>query len=1697
MKSHKIILFILVCLSFSSGAIAQTTLQTAVDARTRSTSFTYSHTVNTAGLSTEYNKPGQKTTHVYYKLILSAKMNILISHCGSVLADTRIELLNASGATIASNDNPSVNDRCNGNSLQAFLAMKDMAPGTYYILSEGVNENGLITTLIQGDPLTWGNTMATAVDMGSFSQPFSYTITRNTHLFSNNYGRGTNDVFYKITLTRKMSLAVSHCGSEVSDTYLYVLNASGTQIAYNDDPEDDEICSGNVYQSYLLLRDLDPGTYYIVSEGYSKNGNITTRVNLFVGNTIGDAIDVGTQSTEFSYTHTADTRMYTNNYNGQSTNDVYYRFTLTKPMTVSISHCGSEVEDTYLHLLNASGNLIEENDDPDDDICTEFGYHQAYLVTNLAAGTYYVVSEGYGVNGPISTNIQGTVVNNVGNTRENPIVAGTFSAEFSYNHKANTKLYSNNYYGSPSNDVFYKFTITSPLTIIVDHCNGTSLSETLVYLLNASGSMIKAGSTSDSQYGDCPADSRKRCLKVDNLPAGTYYVVSEGYGADGAIGTTIKGVRNYGSLTASSDQNYILTVIPTVETEDASTLPVDKTLQTIQYLDGSGRPMQTVQRGINANRKDLISITEYDAFGREYRQWLPGVGTGNGGAFVPIDQAKSLSSSTNGNSVSYNEVVYESSPLNRVIRQYGPGSEWRTGGDGKYVKTEYLTNNTSSPALNCRIYRIDNNALVYSNSYADGQLFVTKTTDEDGKVSYEFKDKLGQVVLTRQVTDSEYLDTYFVYDDFGDPVYVLPPAAIEVLGSGSGMWTESSDAVKKFAYVYAYDARRRCSKKKLPGVDPVYYIYDRADRPVMTQDGEQRKSKEWTIMLSDMYGRPAVSGIVRKDSTLAQLQASYENKYVAVRYTGNASTYGYNNPYNLLQGMRYLNVSYYDHYKFLNLFPANEKTNLTSSGNVYGTNKYSYKIGNEDYSAKGLSSPSGSITWMNDDANKKLYAAVYYDAKGHPVQTFASNHIGGFEKEYIVYSFTGKPVKKVLSHTAAGKAPITQIYRYTYDHAERLINTFLQLNNEKEIQLSYNYYDNLGQLTRKGTHVSADGVMKNFSYKYNIRGWLTEITSGGFNEKIFYNTGVSDMFKSFSGNIGAVSWRTGTADPTRYYGFTYDGVNRMKKAQFTLNPADLGISGSQYPGTGAIAGDDIDTENYTEEILQYDKNGNIKRLKRDGLYKLETVLNGSTLNRKIKYGNVDDLTLSYSGNQLTKVTDASTNTVNVPTSFDFSQTKIANVNHYAYDANGRITTDYNKSIYKTSYDYLNLPQRIYTLQGHSTAYSYDASGVKRRAAYRTNPNAPTSPVTTTTPVDTTNVTMVRNVTDYCGNIIYKDGNLNMILTPEGYVTKEGDKYVYHYYFKDHLGNVRAVVNGADILEETNDYYPFGMPFAKKMNASVQPYKYSGKELEKMHGTNLYDFEARMKEVALPHFTTPDPLSESFYSWSPYVYCLNNPQKYIDPKGSSPFAPGEYYDDLTGEKIGEDGEDDDMVYIRNRTFTWDKNSKSTVTIIGRKKNIPDKTQVFNMQLQLTYAFFNRQNDIFTAKEKMILFGGLGKLWDRLSYFGDMVKDNSPFDIKRVSGGVFNMNIEQNYTNDHAFYDGRLFRFDDFGNFNFGVAGMAFGFGELTLTGGAGLYQIKDFLFGDSPIGGIPTFFDDPKDNYMIKLGIQYFNNNFKK
>ena len=103
----------------------------------------------------------------------------------------------------------------------------------------------------------------------------------------------------------------------------------------------------------------------------------------------------------------------------------------------------------------------------------------------------------------------------------------------------------------------------------------------------------------------------------------------------------------------------------------------------------------------------------------------------------------------------------------------------------------------------------------------------------------------------------------------------------------------------------------------------------------------------------------------------------------------------------------------------------------------------------------------------------------------------------------------------------------------------------------------------------------------------------------------------------------------------------------------------------------------------------------------------------------------------------------------------------------------------------------------------------------------------------------------------------------------------------------HLGNNDEVVDAKGVVQQVTNYYPFGAPYADATavkDADFQPYKYNGKELDLMHGLNTYDYGARQHDPILARWDRMDPLSEKYYNVSPYVYCMNNPIKFIDPDG---------------------------------------------------------------------------------------------------------------------------------------------------------------------------------------------------------------------
>ena len=408
---------------------------------------------------------------------------------------------------------------------------------------------------------------------------------------------------------------------------------------------------------------------------------------------------------------------------------------------------------------------------------------------------------------------------------------------------------------------------------------------------------------------------------------------------------------------------------------------------------------------------------------------------------------------------------------------------------------------------------------------------------------------------------------------------------------------------------------------------------------------------------------------------------------------------------------------------------------------------------------------------------------------------------------------------------ASGKTTREEVYTYSYDYADRVSKVEHTLGGTK-ITLADYTYDSFGRLSTKSLHGSAANKL---TYAYNLRSWLTGITSTRFTQNLYYNTGVGTA--RYNGSISSMTWKSGNESTVRGYKFTYDGLDRMLNATY-----------------GETAGISTNANRFSENVTGYDKNGNIKGLQRYGQLS------------SAAYGMIDNLTLTLNGNQLNRVDDAvAASTYNG--GFEFKNGANA-ADEYSYDANGNLTKDLNKGISGITYNFLNLPNVVTFSDGSTITYTYGADGTKLRTVHKIGS-------TTTT-------------TDYCGNVIYENGVQKLLLTEEGYVTLSDSKY--HYYLKDHQGNNRVVISQSGTVEETNHYYPFGGAFASTSN--VQPYKYNGKELDSKKGLNWYDYGARHYDAALGRFTTNDRFAEKYYSMSPYQYGANNPVNNIDVNGDT-------------------------------------------------------------------------------------------------------------------------------------------------------------------------------------------------------------------
>ncbi len=593
-----------------------------------------------------------------------------------------------------------------------------------------------------------------------------------------------------------------------------------------------------------------------------------------------------------------------------------------------------------------------------------------------------------------------------------------------------------------------------------------------------------------------------------------------------------------------SDRYGILTVTPLDKyTGAASLLKTNgvRSLTDVSYGDGFGGVSQKIHVGITPQGKDLTESYEYNSLGNLQSRTLP-VPVLSEGASGNYKQILKSAQEYYGHSNVCSRFAYEASHRSLLLKEFGVGDEWT----GKAVSKKYSCNLESIPVQRCKRYLVSaGGELVESDSpYADGSLRGIRSEDEDGNMHWEFYNSENQLVLSRILDGDTFFDTYFVYDEYGNLVFVLPPG-----------YQDHPD-LDLYAYIYRYDYLDRLVYKKLPGCAPSYLVYDAAHRLVFSQDGCQRNDSLWSFFVYDIYGRVVVEGECSNSDK--HVRTAGETVVLGTLMEGDTGLAysGYQSSFDLVDPCVYV-VNYYDTYDF-----------RTRNG----FSAYNFPEG----TVSAIGNLTGSILCTHGSSGF-IYSADYYDSNKRIVKSLSSRVNGGMDTYATEYSFQGSPLSVLHTHTDSSGYSLTERYTYTYDHSSRLTRVSHQYDNNPSVLLLEHTYDELGRLQ---TDKLDNGIYAT-DYAYNIRNWLTGIEGSKFSQSLHYTDGLG--VPCYNGNISSMTWKSGAGATPRGYKFSYDRLGRLTDAEYGEGPS---LS--------------VNTNRFNEQVTGYDKMGNILGLKRYG-----------------------------------------------------------------------------------------------------------------------------------------------------------------------------------------------------------------------------------------------------------------------------------------------------------------------------------------------------------------------------------------------------------------------------------------------------------------------------------------------------------------
>ncbi|TDQ11578.1 RHS repeat domain-containing protein [Pedobacter metabolipauper] len=764
-------------------------------------------------------------------------------------------------------------------------------------------------------------------------------------------------------------------------------------------------------------------------------------------------------------------------------------------------------------------------------------------------------------------------------------------------------------------------------------------------------------------------------------------------------------------ITPSQHKPYILSFVSRKAGVWGSSIPnpgVYDMNANIQYMDALGRIDQEIAIKGSASLTDVITPHVYSLSGREETTYLPypeylgyssvvyAPGSYRGAAdnsqeYTYSNPPSGMSSSYAFSYYPFARSRYENSPLNRERERAFDGASWQSGGQTIKIDDDIKNVTDTVKSLKVSISPVTGvRSIVYGDNVWIGFGLLVKIVKDENWISEmglagtsrEYSNLYGQVLLKRMYykdgTAIKAASTYYVYDDFGNLCYVMPPKFEPTLSS-----VTNSTLLNELCFQYKYDSRQRVIEKKIPGKDWEYVIYNKLDQAVATQDANQRITNKWLCTKYDALGRVIITGIKTISKTRLEFQAEVNSQSIEWENRDyNSTTIGYSSVTYPSTLDSYLSIDYYDDY------------------NLPGGNPYPDALSNGI--SKGLL--TGSKVNVLGTTNM-LWAVQYYDNEGRISKSYKQHYKGGlvntgnYDEVTNTYDFTGSLLSSDRRHKVAATEALRILMEHEYNEKGQLTKTWETLNTTK-VLLSKLEYDQLGKMQWKKLH-STDGGSSTFlsktKYWFLDRGWLRSLESASFTTELYYD---------HVGNISQNEYHSARANGK--FNYTYDNLNRLTNANYF-----------KFQNGGAVDDSRLD------ETITYDKNGNIITLNRGGSgnglmsYNYQNSSLSNKLSTVTKNGSAfRTYTYDSNGNSLTNGVSKTIdyNILNLPSAVKTSGTG-AVISTYIYSAAGEKlrntgsdgTRDYiNGIVYRNNIlDLIQTPEGKAIPNGSSFQFIYD------------------------------------------------------------------------------------------------------------------------------------------------------------------------------------------------------------------------------------------------------------------------------------------------------------------------------------------------------------------------------------------------------